>query len=207
MAKQAKLKPLRNFYKYSGQKLVPFASNVAVNLDPAVFVNLPVPPTDIGTMANDLNAKLADVITGGSVAIAAKNKAFDALTAALDADADIVQAVANGDLEMLLGTGYLPASTNRASTPLNDTSIKRLLNNGTTQLLLQLAPVVNAKTYQVQISADGGKTWVEAVISTKARRIVLTGLVPGMTYVVRARAIGGSTGASNWVASAAIMCT
>ena len=138
---------------------------------------------------------------------AAKDKAFTALAEALDADADVVEMVVGMDMEMLLATGYLPASTNRASSPLDDTSIAALLNNGTTQALLQLTPVRNAKTYQVQTSVDGGKTWVEACISTQARRIVLTGLVPGTTYAVRARAIGGSTGASGWTSPSSIMST
>jgi hypothetical protein len=80
-----------------------------------------------------------------------------------------------------------------------------LLNNGTTQALLQLLPVRNAKAYQLQISTDGGKTWAEAGISTRAIRIVLPNLLPGSTYTVRARAIGGSTGASAWTATRSIM--
>src|ERR1019366_2950501 len=98
----------------------------------------------------------------------------------------------------LLATGYLPASTNRTSSPLDDTAIMGLLNNGTTQALLQLQPVRNAKTYQVQTSVDGGKTWLDWCVSSQAHRIVLSNLVPGTTYAVRARAIGGSTGASSW---------
>ena len=111
------------------------------------------------------------------------------------------------NMEMLLATGYLPASTNRTSSPLDDTAIVSLLNNGTTQALLRLQTVTNAKSYQVQTSADGGKTWQEAVVSTKAIRIVIPNLVPGTTYLVRARAIGGSTGASNWTGPGSIMST
>jgi hypothetical protein len=59
----------------------------------------------------------------------------------------------------------------------------------------------------LQLSTDGGKTWVEAGISTQARRIVLKSLVPGTTYTVRARAIGGSTGASSWTNPGSIMST
>jgi peptidoglycan/xylan/chitin deacetylase (PgdA/CDA1 family) len=44
-------------------------------------------------------------------------------------------------------------------------------------------------------------------IFTQARRIVISNLVPGTTYLVRARAIGGSTGASNWTAPGSIMST
>ena len=147
------------------------------------------------------------MITGGSVEKAARDNAFNALCAALDSDADEVEKVVQANLEMLLATGYLPASTNHASSPLDDTAINGLLNNGTTQVLLRLQAVVNAKTYQVQTSADGGKTWLEVCLSTQSRRIVITNLVPGTTYLVRARAIGGSTGASNWTAPGSIMST
>jgi hypothetical protein len=206
--KQADLTVLRDFYGYGGPKLVIFGGNIAVNLDPALFPNLPFAPKDIQAKADDLSAKLVAINTGGTPETAAKNQAFDALTDALNANANIVENVVGTNLEMLLNTGYLPVSTNHTQSPLDDTAIVGLLNNGTTQVLLQLAPVVNAKAYQVQASTDGGKTWVEAGIpSTQARRIVLTGLIPGTTYAVRARAIGGSTGASNWCAAQSIMST
>jgi archaellum component FlaG (FlaF/FlaG flagellin family) len=204
---QAKLKVLRNFYQYPAAQLVTFGNNVAVNLDPTKFANLAVAPKDIKAFADDLSAKLAATIIGGRVEIAAKNNAFDVLSDALNSDANTVEVVAANNMELMLGTGYLPASTNRSSSPLDDTSIVSLLNNGTTHVLLQLLPVRNAKTYQVQTSTDGGKTWVEACISTQARRIVIPNLVPGTMYAVRARAIGGSTGASNWTGPGSIMST
>jgi hypothetical protein len=198
---------LRDFYQYPANKLVPFGINISTNLDPVKFPNLPVAPTVIKTLTDDLSAKQAAIITGGSVEYAARDNAFDALTAALDSDADAVEMVVGMNMEMLLGTGYLPASTNRTSSPLDDTAIVSLLNNGTTQALLRLQTVVNAKSYQVQTSSDNGKTWQETVVSTKAIRIVIANLVPGSTYLVRARAIGGSTGASNWTGPGSIMST
>jgi hypothetical protein len=204
---RANLPILRNFYEYSANELAPFGINISTNLDATKFPNLPVAPTVIKTLADDLSAKQAALITGGSVEYAARDNAFNALTAALDSDADAVEMVVGMNLEMLLGTGYLPASTNRTSSPLDDTVILGLFNNGTTQALLRLQTVTNAKSYQVQTSADNGKTWLEAVVSTKAVRIVISNLVPGTTYLVRARAIGGSTGASNWTSPGSIMST
>jgi len=204
---RANLDILRDFYEYPPNKLVPFGSNVAANIDPAKFPNLPFSPAQLQALATDLNAKQAATITGGSVEKAARDKAFDALTAALDADADTVESKVGQDMEMLLSTGYLPASTNRTSSPLDDTEILSLMNNGTTQLFLRLQTVTNAKTYQVQISTDNGQTWKEGCLSTKARSIMLTGLTPGTTYQVRARAIGGSTGASGWTVPSTIMST
>jgi hypothetical protein len=199
---------LRNFYEYGGSALVTFGTNTSVNVDPLLFPGLPFAPKDIKAMADDLNLKLAATITGGTVETAAKNAAFDALANALNANANVVEVGVGDNLEKLLATGYLPASSNRSQSPLDDTAIVSLQNNGTTKVLLQLLKVVNAKTYQVQTSTDGGKTWVEACIpSTRASRIVLPNLVPGTTYAVRARAIGGSTGASDWCNSQSIMST
>jgi hypothetical protein len=184
---RANIKVLRNFYNYPAAQLVTFGYNAAANLDPTVFLNLPVAPADLKT--------------------AAKNAAFAVLANALNGDANIVENTVGMNLELLLSTGYLPVSSNRSSSPLNDTSIVSLLNNGTTQALVRLQSVINAKAYQVQTSTDGGKTWVEASLSSQARRIALSNLVPGTTYAVRARAIGGSTGASSWTQPSSIMST
>jgi hypothetical protein len=155
---------LRDFYDYDGSKLVTFATNISVNLDPLLFPGLPFAPKDIKAMADDLSLKLAATITGGSVEFAAKNAAFGLLANALNADANVVEIGAGLNLEKLLATGFLPASNNRSQSPLDDTAIVGLWNNGTTKALLQLLRVLNAKAYQVQTSTDGGKTWVEACI-------------------------------------------
>ena len=205
---RANLGILRNFYEYSPDHLVTFGNNIATNLDTAIFTDLTVPPATIKTLTATLADKQAATITGGSPTFAARDAAFNALTAALDSDADDVETVVKDNMEMLLATGYLPVSTNRASSPLDDTAILGLFNNGTTQVLLQLQPVRNANVYQVQTSVDGGKTWQEACIpSSQARRILLANLVPGTNYLVRARAIGGSTGASAWTNPGSIMAT
>jgi len=204
---RAQLKVLRNFYQYSPPDLLPFGYNIADSIDPVKFPNLKFAPKDIEALTDTLSDKLTATQTGGTVETAAKQKAVAALCDALNADANVVEDTPGLDLEMLLATGYLPASNNHSSVPLDDTAIVSLLNNGTTQVLLRLEPVTNAKSYQVQTSMDGGKTWQEACISTQARRIVLKGLVPGTTYAVRARAIGGSTGASNWTSPGSIMST
>jgi hypothetical protein len=187
--------------------MVTFGYNIATSLDPLVFPNLPVAPTVVKTLTDTLNTTLQATLTGGKIETAAKNTAFAALANALNSDANIVENTVGMNLEMLLTTGYLPVSTSRTSSPLDDTVILGLMNNGTTQALLRLQPIINAKAYQVQTSIDGGKTWVEAILSSQARRIVLTGLVPGTTYAVRARAIGGSTGASSWTLAQSIMST
>jgi Fibronectin type III domain len=72
---------------------------------------------------------------------------------------------------------------------------------------VRLTPVTNARSYQVQTNTNGNGTWQDMGIFLQARRIVLPGLTPGTTYNVRARAIGGSTGSSEWSPPASIMAT
>ena len=200
---------MRDFFEYPGAKAVVFATNIGASFDPTKFpgLTLTVDPKTITALAADLSLKLGAQPTGGTIATQTMYKAFDALTEALNADANDLENVIGNDLEALLATGYLPVNTNRSQSPLDDTDIISLLNNGTTQAVMQLLPVRNAKSYQTEISLDGGKTWLTAGISTKSRPIVLTGLIPGTVYTVRARAIGGSTGASDWTAPRTITAT
>ena len=88
-------------------------------------------------------------------------------------NASYVESLASDNKKLLQSSGFDAASTNRAQSPLDQPVILKLSNLAPTQVLLRLTPVVNARVYQVQTSADGGKTWQEAVISSKAYRIVL----------------------------------
>jgi hypothetical protein len=201
------LKVSRDFVNYTHAGLDEFGNGVylGLNNNPA----FPLPPV---TAANvlALDQAFRDGIagaTGDPQDTAAMMKARNALTDALRKDASYVEIQASHDLQMLLSSGYYPASTNRAQYPLDPPAIQALANLATTKFLLRLTPVPTAKSYHVQLSADGGKTWQEGVISTQARRIVLTGLTPGTVYAVQARAIGGSTGCSEWCQPVSLMAT
>jgi hypothetical protein len=93
------------------------------------------------------------------------------------------------------------------SAPLDAPTILKVVNNGTTQVLLRLSTVTNANSYEIQYTTDGGKTWISGGISSKALRIVLTNLTPGTVYTIQARALGGSTGQSIWSTPVSIMAT
>ncbi len=76
----------------------------------------------------------------------------------------------------------------------------------TTQLLLRMQAVTNAKAYQVQYH-NGTATWQELGIFPNTRGIRLTALTPGSVYTVRARAVGGSTQYSEWSDPISLMAT
>ena len=57
--------------------------------------------------------------------------------------------------------------------------------------------MANAFGYEVQICTGTG-AWTSVKYSQQARTITLTGLTTGTVYQVRVRALGGSTGQSDW---------
>ena len=160
------------------------------------FPNPLVPLATLSAFQLDYAQKLAARGTGGTVSTAAKKKARQALTDALRRQGNYVQGAAP-DLESLLSSGYSPASQNSSQTELAAPRILKTLNHGTGQLLLRLTPIANARNYQAQIQVGDGD-WQEAGICSQARRMVLANLTPGTVYNVRVRALGGSTGYSQW---------
>lgn len=134
---------------------------------------------------------------GGIQLTAAKKAARLNVVNALRQEASYVQTHANQNLEVLLTSGFYANSTNRAQSPLDQPVILLVDNLGTQQLLVRVSPVTNARSYQVRLIV-GNNPPVDGGIFTQARRIVLANLVTGTTYAIQVRAVGGSTGSSEW---------
>ncbi len=107
----------------------------------------------------------------------------------------------------MLSSGYYASSTNRVQSQLDTPLIVDIENPMTAQLSLRLTPVTNAKSYQVQISAMAARSGRKRASTRRHAASVLGGLTPGTTYSVRVRAIGGSTGYSDWSIPASLMIT
>ena len=91
---------------------------------------------------------------------------------------------------------------NDAQTPLETPIIQDLTNGNSGQLVVRLKPVANAHAYEARFAALGaGGTpgpWQSGGLFSSTRSMAITGLTPGITYAVEIRAIGGSTGYSDW---------
>jgi hypothetical protein len=198
----------RDFMRAPANDLANIADDVVDGMtgNPA-FPTPPVLPPDLITLNTTLRSAITAADSGGRQQTAAKKKAYLAVTNALRKNANYVDMQADNDVEVLLSSGYDVVSINRAQVPLDTPTILGLYNQATTQLLLRVLGVLNAKSYQVQISISANGPWQEAGIFTQARRITLTGLTPGTIYFVRVRAIGGSTGYSAWSLPVSLMAT
>jgi hypothetical protein len=118
-----------------------------------------------------------------------------------------VQSIALNSLSTLLSSGFTNVISPSGQTQLDTPTILSVTNYGTTQVLMRLTPITNAKSYESRLSLDNGVTWTSGGISTQARSIILGSLTPGKTYMIQSRAIGGSTGQSDWSTPVTIMAT
>ena len=174
----------------------------------AAFPGLPVSIADLTALLEAFqDAVNAMALNSSSQLTAERDEARTALLDALRKTAAYIQSVALNSLSMLLSSGFSAASPSSSPTPLPAPVILLVQNLASTQVLMRLSPISNAKSYETQLSTDGGKTWVSGGISSQARRIVLKNLTPGMVYNIQSRAIGGSTGQSGWSTPVSLMAT
>lgn len=195
------------FVELSDPALDEFAANIVSSLTGNTsFPNLPVTPAALGALRTTFHNAVLAASDGGTQLTAVKNEARLALETGLRQDAADVQSVAGQNLALLLTSGFKSSSTNRTSAPLDAPVILNVDNQSTSKLFVDLASVDNAAAYQVKVSTPQGVP-LPTIESTRARKIAAPGLTPGTTYTLQARAIGGSTGYSDWSLPTSIMST
>lgn len=81
-------------------------------------------------------------------------------------------------------------------------TIRSIDNGGEGRLIVRVIAVANARTYEVQwqlVGANGTPgPWTSAGLYQNSRGMDVTGLTPGAMYNFQVRAVGGSTGYSQW---------
>ncbi|MBI3879313.1 MAG: fibronectin type III domain-containing protein [Verrucomicrobia bacterium] len=165
----------------------------------------PTPPVTKVALQAGLTAftdAIAGQAQGGTAATADKNNKRDALVALLRQLAAYVQDKSGGDLATLLGSGFEAVSTSRAKQPLPKPQIAEINNGNSGQLLVKVKPVPNAKCYEGRYAALGAGGAAgplqNAGLFTNSRAMPVNGLTPGTMYRFEFRAVGGTTGYSDW---------
>jgi hypothetical protein len=173
------------------------------------FPNPPVDPAVLQAALSDFRTAAAAAVKGGVHATAEKNRKKHELVALLRKLALYVQANCNEEVSILTSSGFQAASTVRTLGPLPKPDAPAVENGHTTQLLLTVPKVPKAKSYEVQVAPVTGSTigaWQGAGTFTKSRKLPVNGLTPATTYAFRVRAIGGTTGCSDWSDPVTHMC-
>lgn len=187
------------FASMKDKELDNFTKQVVDNLyGNAAFTTPPVLQPALDTARGDFTTKIAAAATGGQVDTAAKNDSRQVLIGLLRQNANYVEGACNNNLQTLLSSGYLAATGERHSLPL-DTPVGLILTNGDPGSLVgKVKPVKNTKMYEARASSDGGTIWLASVFTSDSQHIIFPGLTPGVEYTCTVRALGGSTGQSPW---------
>ncbi len=162
----------------------------------ATYPSPPVTLASLATARDDFTAKIAAAQVGGPAATAAKNNSRQVLIGMLRQLAAYVQINCNNDQALLLSSGFQMQSTNRASVQLDKPEGLAIKNGSSGQLVGSVTPVKNTNMYEGHAKLDGD--WLPSIFSGDSRHIIFEGLTPGKTYTIEVRALGGSTGQSDW---------
>ena len=189
--------------------LVNFAGGVHTGLgaNTATFTALPVTLLALDAAKTDFDGKLALAHKGSVAQTEAKDRAREVLIGLLRQLAAYVEGKAQGDASIIRLAGFDVAVHGvTAPTILLKPEILGIINFMTTQLKLRVSKVANAHAYEVQFRIGSG-AWQGAGAFANTRAIVVINLVPGTLYEFRVRAIGGSTGTSDWSDAVSHMAT
>jgi hypothetical protein len=161
------------------------------------FTTLPFPITRLKTEVTAFITAVANAAQGGTQLTAVKNAERDVVLESLRVLAAYVQSAGQNSLEIILSSGFEVNKTDRTRRPLTKPAITNIDNFASTQLMIGMTPIANARSYEVRTRVGSGD-WKNAGIYTKARNVLIGDLTPGATYDVQSRAVGGTTGYSDW---------
>ena len=172
----------------------------------AAFPTPPVTMANLQTAKDDFTAKVAAAQSGGPPDTAAKNNSKQTLLGMLRQEAGYVQINCGNDMAKLLSSGFQAMSTNRAQAPLDQPQGLNIKTGSSGQLVASVSPVKNTSMYEGRIKGPTGD-WSAGTFSGDSQHIIFDRLTPGVTYTIQVRALGGSTGQSDWSDPSSHMAT
>jgi hypothetical protein len=191
------------FAELPDSNLVTFTDEVLTGMTGnALYATPPTTATmTILSAARDaFSQSMADAEMGGSVDTAHKNQMRSDLLNVLYSLANYVEGACGQSLENLLSSGFKAASQDRRREPLpkpDSVAVKAGLMEG--QLVAAVKPAIkNTSLYEGRAKLQGTETWLPSVLTGDSRHVTFSDLTPGAMYVIQIRALGGSTGASEW---------
>eukprot|EP00903_Cladosiphon_okamuranus_P004033 g4031.t1 len=181
------------------------ADGVSKNLYAATadFPSPPVEKTVLDAASTALKDAKAAMVQGGTAATAERDIRKQELYDLLKKLAAYVTQESRNNLNILLSSGFEAVSTNRASEQLPAPSTLTIRNGMANQSLTTVKSIKNSRGYELQYAPVEEETgswgdWVEVPFSTSSRNIPVGNLKSGKQYIYRVRAMGGSTGYSDW---------
>jgi hypothetical protein len=154
---------------------------------------------DVTTALNNFITALANAADGGVTLTATKNDMRATLVALLRDLANYVQVACNGDLTVLLSSGFPIQKPQRNPVGVLPAPVNLTLNLGSLsgELDAIVPPVFGASVYNWRLTATANPGVVLQSAQTTGGRTTFNGLTPGVVYVAQVNAVGAA-GPSDW---------
>ncbi|MEP2775870.1 MAG: fibronectin type III domain-containing protein [Luteolibacter sp.] len=190
------------FNRGSDSAMLNTAYAVSLNLYSApVFIAPPITQVDLDAGIAALEAAKAAMVQGGTAATQTRDLRKQDLYALLQQLAYYVNVESNNDLATLLSSGFEAVDTSRTSEQLLAPVNVNVKNGLSHQSLTTIKAVKNARSYEMQYAMHndtGEPEWSASIAFTNSRNMPVDNLIAGKYYIYRVRAVGGSTGYSDW---------
>lgn len=167
--------------------------------------NFPTPPVTAAVLEaaiQSLVTAIAARAQGGTIATMEKNLRRGELVDILNQLVWYAQFQGGLDTIKLASSGFALVTVNTSRTPLAKVTNLRVANGTEGQSLVSCEAPANTRSLELQAANIGpdGVTgeFVSRGIFTRSQRMPVDDLTPGVLVAFRARAIGGSTGYSDW---------
>lgn len=207
------IKVLGGYTKKSPTDNLAYANAVHAGVfsDPTDY---PTPPVDEATFKSNIDALSADItaaLDGGKKAIAARNRAEEAVIKMMKQTGLYVETACKDDMTTFLKSGFQPASTTPVVKPPLTQHIRKITAGktaGTMHLVLMLVDGATAYESRCTPVVNGVAGTPITQLSTKTRpATTITGLTPGTTYNIQVRSFADATGFSDWSDPVTRICT
>lgn len=195
------VKPAIGFLIKDGQ--APFTDKVAAILQWMTNnPNYPTPTPPLATVQTAFDAykvATADAAQGGTENTAIRNARRDELVALLRQLANYVSATANGNMEVLRGSGFPVQRPTRTPIGPLPAPFPPTVTQGPVSGALNAisSPVYGATIYNWSLALQSAPEVDVQTAQTTGARMQFTGLTPGQIYVISLNAVG-TAGVSDW---------
>lgn len=180
-----------------------FAETIHADLySVSAFSTAPVTAADLQTGITAFSTALIAQATGGKETTVIKNQRRAELAELLKQLAYYVQMACQGDLAVLLSSGFKANSRNRTPSVLPKALVQRIAQTHSGVALVTAKAVRGARSYVVEAAEidENGVVgpYGPPVFQSSSRKIPMAGLTPGKVYLFRVRVVGGSGETSEW---------
>ncbi len=173
------------------------------------YTNQPVDQATFKSGIDSLSAAIAQAQDGSKKDIAAMNKQMEWVIKMFRQLGTYVEANCKDDMATFVSSGFQPLVIVKSTTqPLAIPSVKKIEQGNTGQLLVRIATIAKAKSYEMHygVVANGTvATWIPVPVTNVKTATSVAGLTPGTVYAFQVRALG-ALGYTDWSDSVTRMC-